>query len=140
MIGKDKRAGRDARSISVLLKDRQNNPRRAAKSLRGIGLGGVREFNHTSLLERQSQVGVKRTSCASVFEWPEVQLFSEFQHLWACNSESHRDRDSASCSPPAPCRPLCSRRSTCKMPHKWASREALRSCLCRSSGKCAQEN
>ena len=50
-IGKDERAGRDARSISVLLKVRKKGPRPAAKSLQELGLNDVRGFHHASLLE-----------------------------------------------------------------------------------------
>jgi len=50
-IGKDERAGRDARSISVRpsLKVRKKGPRPAAKSLQEIGLDGVCKFIHASL-------------------------------------------------------------------------------------------
>ena len=68
-IGKDKRAGRDARSISFLLrvtvKGRKTDPHPATKSLQEIGLGGIREFDHVPLLEHNPNGGEKNVVCVS---------------------------------------------------------------------------
>jgi len=74
----------DARSISVLLKVRKKGARPAVKSLQEIGLGGVCEFIHASLLERTLNLsrGEKNVACVSCQCRAGIALLSESECLW----------------------------------------------------------
>jgi len=77
-IGKDERAGRDARSISILLKLRKKGPRPAVKSPQEISLDGVCEFVHASLLERTLILSRGEKNVACVSRRVGTALLSEF--------------------------------------------------------------
>ena len=74
----------DARSISVLLKVRKKGPHPAARSLQEIGLDGVCEFIHASLLERTLILSrsEKNVACISCQCRAGTALLSESECLW----------------------------------------------------------